>query len=142
MEGQPTASIFVLCAIMKVPLNISKYKSQTAKVQPWPDIEQHYIDLNNHGWQLSPLLHLVRHIIATKLSDRLFAFTSMDKLMVGIYDPMEWNREALHIEFDGQTEKWLFKYHPKPNEPVEFERQYSAHKGIEKFDNFIKMSKR
>jgi hypothetical protein len=126
---------------MKVPLNITKYKPETAKVQPWSDIEQHYVDLNNHDWQLDPLLQLVRHIIATKLSDRLFAFTSMDKLVVGIYDPMEWNREALHIEFDGQTQKWFFKYYPKPKEAVEFERQYSADKGIEKFDNFIKMLK-
>jgi hypothetical protein len=125
---------------MKTPLNITKYKALTAKVRPWPDIEQHYIDSNNRS-QLDPLLQLVRHIIATKLSDRLFAFTSMYKLIVGIYDPMEWNREALHIEFDGQTQKWLFRYYPTPNRPVEFERQYAADKGIEKFDNFIKMMK-
>jgi hypothetical protein len=54
-------------------------------------------------------------------------------------DPMEWNREALHVEFDGQTQKWLFKYYPKPKEPIEFEQQYTADNGIEKFDNFIKM---
>jgi hypothetical protein len=126
---------------MKVPLNIAKYKSQTTKVRPWSDIEQHYVDLNKHDWKLDPMVHLVRHIIATKLSDRLFAFTSMDKLIVGIYDPMEWNREALHIKFDGQTQEWFFKYHPKPNEPVEFERHYSEDKGVEKFDNFIKMLK-
>ena len=122
-------------------MNTAKYKPQTVNVRPWSDIEQHYLDLNNLGWQLEPLLHLVRHIIATKLSERLFAFTSMDKLVVGIYDPMEWNREAIHIAFDGQSQKWFFKYHPKPNEPLEFERQYPADKGIEKFDNLIKILK-
>ncbi|NOT50971.1 MAG: hypothetical protein HOP10_06815 [Chitinophagaceae bacterium] len=126
---------------MKTPLNIQKYKAQTATVRPWAEIEQNYISLKNTDWQIDPLLQLVRHIIETNLCNRLFAFTSHDKLVVGIYDPMEWNREALHIEFDGQTQKWFFKYYPKPNEPIEFERKYTADKGIEKFDKFIKMMK-
>ncbi len=126
---------------MQIPLNMDNYISQESKARPWPDIEQHYVDLNIHGWRLEPLLELVRHIMATKMSDRLFAFTSMDKLIVGIYDPMEWNREALHIEFDAQSQKWFFKYYPKPNEPGEFERQYIGDKGLEKFDNFISMMK-
>jgi len=126
---------------MKKPLNITQYKPCTTKVLPWPDIESFYENLRKHGWQIDPLIQLVRHIITTKLCDRLFAYTSIDKLVVGIYDPMEWNREALHIEFDGPTQKWFFKYYPKPQEPVEFERKYPAAKGIEKFENFIKMLK-
>lgn len=126
---------------MKVPLDLSKYKPQTVHARQWSEIELHYIDLNHHGLPFDPLLQLVRHIINTKLCDRLFAFTSMHKLVIGIYDPIEWNREALHIEFDAEAQKWFFKYHPKPNEPVEFERHYSSKKGIEKFDNLIGMLK-
>jgi hypothetical protein len=130
---------YVISFIMKVPLNRTQYKPQLAKVRPWREIEEFYIELINHGWQVEPMLQLVKHIISSKLSERLFAYTSADKLVVGIYEPMEWNREALHIEFYGQEQKWFFKYHPKPNEPVEFERQYKAERGIEKFNNFIKM---
>lgn len=87
------------------------------------------------------MLQLVKHIISTKLSDRLFAYTSMHKLVVSIYKPIEWNREALHIEFDVLDNKWHFKYYSKPKEPVEFERNYAPEKGIEKFDAFIKLIK-
>jgi hypothetical protein len=56
---------------MKVPSNNRNHKPQLINPRSWPDIEQHYIDLNNHGWQLDPLLELVRHIIASNLAARL-----------------------------------------------------------------------
>lgn len=111
------------------------HKPQFIKVQPWDNIEEHFIHLKGHH----RLVELVRHIISCGLSERLFAFTSVDKLVVGIYDPMERDREALHIEFDRQNQKWYFKYLSKPNVGSEFERLYDAEKGIEKFDNFIRI---
>ena len=117
---------------------IFNYKAQTAIVRSWDDIEEHFTKWFQGQYQ-DNIAILVKHIKMSGLSQRLFGYTSMDKLVVGIYNPMEWNREALHIEFDVQGQKWLFKYYPKPNEPAEFERQYSAEKGIEKFDNFIKI---
>ena len=72
---------------------------------------------------------------------RLFAYTSLDNLVIGIYDPMEPDRETLHVKYDNQLQQWLFKYYPKPFEPVEWEKQYPVDKGVEKFDNFIKMIK-
>jgi hypothetical protein len=118
-----------------------KHKPQTAKARPWDDIEEHYIDLNKHGWGHHRLLDLVRHIKSTGLKDRLFACTSMDKLVVSIYDPLEWDREALHIEFDRQNQCWNFKYLSRPNEKPEFERQYNAEFGLDKFDKFVSMIK-
>ena len=119
----------------------TKYKPQTAKVRPWDKIEEHYVDLNRHGWKHDRLLDLVRHIRSTELHNRLFAYTSMDKLVVSIYDPIEWNREALHIEFDTRNQRWDFKHISRPNEKPEFERQYQAELGIDKFDKFISMIK-
>lgn len=49
--------------------------------------------------------------------------------------------EALHIEFDGQNQRWDFEYHSRPNEKPEFERQYNADLGLEKFDKFVSMIK-
>jgi hypothetical protein len=115
----------------------TKYKPQTTKARSWDEIEEHYIDLNKHGWGHDKLLELVRHIKTTGLKDRLFAYTSMDKLVVSIYDPVEWNREALHIEFDRQNQQWDFKYISRPNEKLEFERKYDAALGIEKFEKFV-----
>ncbi len=63
----------------------------------------------------------------------------MDKLIVGNIEPLEPLRETLHIDFIKQEQKWQFKYYTQPLRSVEFERYYAAEKGIEKFDNFIKM---
>ena len=119
----------------------TKYQPQTAKARTWDEIEEHYVNLNSHNWGHDRLLELVKHIKTTGLRDRLFAYTSMDKLVVSIYDPIEWNREALHIEFDTQNQKWDFKYISRPNEKPEFERQYDADLGLEKFDKFLSMIK-
>lgn len=121
---------------------MSKNKPQTARVIPWLDIEHRYADLiDDHGWRIEPLYELVKHIRKAKLSERLFAFTSMDRLVIGIYDPMEWNREALHVEFDDRRQTFNFSYYSMPDVPVEFERQYPAEEGINKFDMFIKLMK-
>jgi hypothetical protein len=118
-----------------------KHKPQTAKARSWDEIEEHYVELNKKGWGHGPLLDLVRHINAGGLKDRLFACTSLDKLVVSIYDPIEWDREALHIEFDRQNQRWDFKYISRPNEKPEFERQYDAELGLGKFDKFVSTMK-
>jgi hypothetical protein len=118
-----------------------KHKPQITKARPWDEIERHYVDLNKHGWGHDRLLELVRHIKSTGLKDRLFAYTSMDKLVVSIYDPIEWNREALHIEFDRHNQRWNFRYISRLNEKPEFERQYNPELGLEKFDKFVAMIK-
>ena len=63
----------------------------------------------------------------------------MDKLIVSIYDQIHTFVETLHITFDIQSDQWNFKYYARPFQNLEFVRKYSADKGIEKFDNFIKM---
>jgi hypothetical protein len=113
----------------------------TAKARPWDEIEEHYIDLNQHGWGHDRLLSLVRHIKSTGLQHRLFAYTSLDKLIVSVYNPIQSNKEALHIEFDRQNQRWDFKYRSTSNEKPEFERHYNADLGIEKFDKFVSMIK-
>ena len=118
-----------------------KYKPPTAKARSWDDIEYHYVDLNKQGWGHDRLLELVRHIKSTGLKDRLYAYTSLDKLVVSIYDPIEWDREALHIEFDRLSQRWDFKYISRPNDKPEFERKYNAELGLEKFDKFVSMIK-
>ncbi len=115
-----------------------KYKPQYAQFRQWAEIEEWYSELIDDGLDYVPILNLVKYIRSTELKDRLYAFTSMHKLVVGIYEKVEWNSEAVHIEFDISARKWFFKYHSKPFEPIEFERKYSEDKGLEKFQNLIK----
>ena len=118
-----------------------KYKPQTSKALTWDEIEKHYADLNENGWKQDELLKLIKHIKSSELCNRLFAYTSMDKLVISIYNPIEWNREALHIDFDSQNKNWNFNYFSKPNEKSEFEKKYKESIGIEKFDDFIGLIK-
>lgn len=117
------------------------YKPQLAQPTSWTGIEAFYRDLLANGWALMPMVDLIRHITGTKLHERLFAYTSLDMLVISIYNPIEFGRETLRIKFNPDLQQWHFSYSPKPFEPAEFERHYHPDKGIEKFDNFIRMMK-
>ena len=63
----------------------------------------------------------------------------MDKLVISIYDPLDYRKEALHINFNLLTRKWHFEYFALPFQDPEFVRDYKEVDGIAKFDKFIKM---
>jgi hypothetical protein len=114
-------------------------KDMATNSKGWEEIEQHYIDLNEKGWHHEKLLELCKHIRFKYSSSRLFAYTSLDTLVVSNTDLIEYKRETLHIQFLRQEDEWLFEYFSQPFRPAEFKRNYPADIGIEKFDNFIKM---
>lgn len=105
--------------------------------QNWDYIENKYLkDWNGRHFQL---LALVRHIKNTDLANRLFGVISLDKLIVSILAPVDFQKEALHITFDLPLNKWHFTYFAMPFQDPEFVRTYDAEKGIDKFDQFIQM---
>lgn len=118
-------------------MNKGIYIPWAANAQSWGFIENRYIEdwSGGHG----RLLELIRHIKTFKLAERLYGSTSMDKLVISIYDPLDYQKESLHIQFDLVTKKWHFEYQAMPFQKPEFVRTYNEEKGIEKFDNFIKM---
>lgn len=114
------------------------YTPQTTKPHSWKEIEEHFTKWFG-GVYADNIAKLVKHIISSKLSERLFAFTSMDKLVVANYEPIEMNKDTLHITFHSDEQKWTFEYFASPLKKAEFVRIYPTDKGIEKFENFIKM---
>ena len=80
-------SLFVNCIFDKVMKTLQKYKPQTAKIVPWEEIEERYIDLISQGLKLESILALVQFIRTNQLDKRLFAYTSMAKLIITIYNP-------------------------------------------------------
>lgn len=111
---------------------------QTAKTRPWNEIEEHFTKWF-HGIYADNIAKLVGHIISSGLCERLFAFTSMDKLVIANYEPIDWNKDTLNITFHHDEQKWTFEYFASPFKKAEFVRIYPADKGIEKFDNFVEM---
>lgn len=89
---------------------INKYQPKNCKVKTWADIEYSF-DNWFEGQHKNNIADLVRHIQKTVLSDKLFGLTSMNKLVVGIYDPIDWDRETLHITFDTEKNEWHFVYY-------------------------------
>jgi len=120
---------------------IPKYQPSYIKIVPWEEIEKRYVDLISCGWKMESMLNLVKHIKGNNLDKRLFAYTSLDKLIVTIYNPGETGREELRIQFDQHTKRWHFEYYPKPFEPTEMERFYPEEEGINKFCEFIEWLK-
>lgn len=113
------------------------YRAQTAKARDWTEIESHYLDLINHGWKHERMLGLVRWIKQSELSERLYGYTSMDELVISIYNPVEWNREALHVSYN-QLDKWTFEYYAMPpSQKPEFVRSYESEQGIKKFKDLV-----
>lgn len=113
------------------------YKPIEVPAKSWDYIEDQFEKIHQRDY--SRMVELVQHIKESKLSDRLFAFTSVDVLIVSIYENIEKYREALHVRFDPTRKEWHFKYHAVMFKDPEFERTYPAEKGIEKFDQFVKM---
>ena len=62
-------------------------------------------------------------------------------LIISIYENLEYEKEALHITFNSNSNEWHFRYFAVPFKDPEFVRTYTANVGIEKFDSFIKMIK-
>lgn len=114
------------------------YNPTIRKTMPWDKIEQYYVNLISHGFELESMLSLVKHIKKDYPEGRLFGYIYLlEKLAVTIYNPAEWHRENLHIEFNRNNRRWHFEYFPKPFEPSEHEKYYDEPEGIEKFDQFI-----
>lgn len=111
------------------------------KARTWQEIEEHYFDLNRHGFGHDRMLELVRYIRTSALSNRLFAYTSLDKLVISIYEHIELRRETLEIEFDRKHQRWNFTYTARPYQKPEFVRQYQADSGIAKLHQFVEWIK-
>ena len=105
----------------------------------WDNIEAHYVSLNQSGWKHERFIDLIKYIKVSGLSERLFAITSLDKLVISIYEVIDFHKEALHISFDRENLQWHFDYYAVPYKPPEFAKIYAEDKAIEKLDNFIRI---
>jgi len=107
----------------------------------WEEIRSEYSNLIEKGIELQPMIGLIDYILGSELKNRLFAFVSVKTLVVSIYDKIEFRKENLKIEYDILNQKWFFEYYPRPDKPVQFEREYNKELGIEKFKQFIEFIK-
>jgi hypothetical protein len=113
-----------------------KYNPWNANAQSWELIESRYMtDWREHV----QLLQLVRHIKNSNLAERLFGSISMDKLVIGNCDPIDYRKEALHITFDLEKKMWHCEYKEDPFQEPKFIRDYTEEYGLTKLENFIKM---
>ncbi|TIN26988.1 MAG: hypothetical protein E5Y31_14905 [Mesorhizobium sp.] len=117
----------------------NSYTPDLVSSQPWDTIEAFYISLTNEAFDQQPMVELIRHIRSAYAENRFYAFTSMHTLIVGVNNPIEFNRDILRIDYHSSDGTWAFNYLSKPFKPAEFVRRYPAALGIEKFDSFVQM---
>ena len=119
-----------------------KYKPSESKAKPWEEIEHFYNDLVSQGWPLKDIISVVQYIRHhDSLNQKLFACTSLDKLIVSVYNPIELNHEALHIHYEKGEKLWNFRYYSYPHSEAEHEGNYPGELLVEKFQNYIDMLK-
>ena len=107
------------------------------KAQAWEYIENRF--RTDFGGTHVKMFELVQYIRNSGSASRLYGYSSMNKLVVSIYETIDPRKDALHITFDLNSNKWHFEYFAKPFTDPEFVRNYPAEVGAEKFDNFLKM---
>lgn len=81
------------------------------------------------------MVTLVRHIRAQGYADRLYAFTSMHELIIGLYPELEREIETLHVLYDQGA--YRLRYFASPTREPEVERVYPKEVGLKKFDDFL-----
>jgi len=112
----------------------------TTKNQSWDFVIQNYESLIQNKWEMGPMLELVKHIVSD-YSSRLYGFTSLDKLIISIYENIDMQSETLHITYDQESKEFSFAYFggrsasPQPK----WQKVYNSEDGIKKLDAFIKM---
>lgn len=115
-----------------------KYKPSIAQAIPWNELENFYNDLISTGWLLPNIVQLIQVINNNEaLRNKLYACTSLDTLIISIYNPIELWREAIYIQYNKESRLWNFKYYPYPYRESEHERNYPSELLIEKFNNYI-----
>lgn len=117
---------------MKSTTTFHFYSNRT---QTWEYIQQRFA--TDFGG-IQRMVDLVKHIQSSGASARLYAYSSMDSLVVSNDELIHPRKEALHIHFDRQSQQWHFRYFAVPFKDAEFERFYPPADGINKFDQFLR----
>lgn len=74
-----------------------KYHPWNAKAQSWEFIENSYI--TDWGGQHTQILKLVRYIKNSDYCKRIFGSTSMNKLVIGNCDPIDYRKRSTPYNF-------------------------------------------
>jgi hypothetical protein len=99
---------------------VSKYQPSLVETKSWNEIEQFYADLISNGLPLDNIIPMIQFIKADdRLPHKVFACTSLDKLIISVYNPIELWREAVHIQYNREKESRDFKYYPLPYQEPE-----------------------
>lgn len=98
----------------------------------WPDLQEFY---SRHGW--GEMAELVHHIRSKGYANRLFAFTSVGELVIGLYPELERGIETLHVMYDKDAGGYRLQYFATSTRQPEVERIYPKDAGLKKFDDFI-----
>jgi len=81
------------------------------RTSSWKEVASFYEGLvREHGWQLEPMLELVRYVQKSSYANSLFPCTSLDLLRIGRVPDFTQNDAELQVRFDGPSQSFTFTY--------------------------------
>jgi len=67
---------------------LTKYHPYYSKASPWQELEERFCKWFGEQYA-DNIAELIKHIRVSGLDKRLFGLSSMNKLVISIYDPIE-----------------------------------------------------
>jgi hypothetical protein len=114
---------------------------EITNVHSWDEIIGFYTDRIHEGDDQMPMLEFVLYLKDDSITDRLFAFTDSLRLIISVHNPIEPFRDSLHLEFNSDTDAFLFIYYNKLLEVKPYVAEYKAEKLRDKFNGLIKTAR-
>jgi len=110
------------------------------KPRQWEDIESFYKDWTNTNSKFEEMVDLIGYIRNSKLSEKLYGYTSLNNLGISIYNPIVPRKEVLFICFDLANGLWNFEFQSEPFLKAEHQCSYKDNL-IEHFIHYINLLK-
>jgi hypothetical protein len=102
----------------------------------WSEITEFYRNLvENHGWDMSPMLSLVEEIATSAYIHGIQATTSHATLCIWQYPEIEFDKNTIRIDFDNGH--FIFRYRESPYASKEWRKVCEREEGFITFEYVI-----
>lgn len=107
--------------------------------RPWSNVVQYYQNLvPDHGWNIEPMIQLVKQIEASGFAAGLFPYTSMFTLCIAHRHTPRMHQEELRITFSPAENRFHFEYWSQPLvKPGPWKRTCGAEDGFATLERIL-----
>jgi hypothetical protein len=109
----------------------------SVKSRSWRELARFYRGLiEEHGWNLWPMLRLVEAIAASRYAQGVYAATSLAVLYLSQHSEFEFEQNTVRVEFANGG--FAFRYRESPYDSKEWKKECEADEGFATFEHVMK----